>query len=417
MRIPTLLTLIISFTFLQAASIEEAPMYYSGRYRPVEAQKDTPLSELHLLPSKQNTSQWLPLSTLSQRDHNFTPYDQKSFEQIRAAYLTQAANLPDLLITAYKQIEGKTYLASAKRNLKFPTYSQVKTEYYYLHYPWIQTCFVLFFLSTALFLIRSRWAYTCSTISFFLLTLIIALRIYILERPPVANMAETLLFVPWLGMAFSLFVKREALPAAALLSTVLLGAAWYSNIQTSLENVQAVLDSNYWLTIHVLLVVGSYAFFLLAGLLGHAYFIAMIQNKNNLADSIANKIQMSAYSGLAMLIPGTILGGIWAAQSWGRFWDWDPKESWAFITICAYLICVHAYRYRLIGDYGLAWASVIGAWTVTFTWYGVNYILGTGLHSYGFGNGGEKIYLGILFLDVVLCLILAIAARKSVKFG
>ncbi len=108
---------------------------------------------------------------------------------------------------------------------------------------------------------------------------------------------------------------------------------------------------------------------------------------------LSKSILHTMYIGTAMLIAGTILGGVWAAESWGRFWDWDPKESWAFISSCCYLIFIHAYTFRYIHQIGLAIGAVIGLWAISFTWYGVNYILGTGLHSYGFGSGAKGIII------------------------
>jgi len=99
---------------------------------------------------------------------------------------------------------------------------------------------------------------------------------------------------------------------------------------------------------------------------------------------------------------GNEVGGVWAAESWGRFWDWDPKESWAFISAVIYVTVIHAYRTRKIGMKGLAIGSIIGFNAITFTWYGVNYILGTGLHSYGFGSGGQNYYYLFLITEFII---------------
>jgi hypothetical protein len=107
------------------------------------------------------------------------------------------------------------------------------------------------------------------------------------------------------------------------------------------------------------------------------------------------------------------LGGVWAAESWGRFWDWDPKESWAFISICLYLIWVHAYRFHRIASFGLAIGAVTGLLAISFTWYGVNYILGTGLHSYGFGSGGELYYYLFVGAESALLIFVAFAQKKA----
>ena len=105
--------------------------------------------------------------------------------------------------------------------------------------------------------------------------------------------------------------------------------------------------------------------------------------------------------GVLLLAAGTILGGVWANYSWGRFWGWDPKETWALITLLCYIVVLHG---RLAGwwrDFGLAVGSVICFLAVVMAWYGVNFVLGTGLHSYGFGIGGESYVMTAIGLDLI----------------
>jgi cytochrome c biogenesis factor len=92
--------------------------------------------------------------------------------------------------------------------------------------------------------------------------------------------------------------------------------------------------------------------------------------------------------GVVLLAAGTILGGIWADYSWGRFWGWDPKETWALIALLCYLAILHARYTGWIGQFGFAAWSVVAFLSVLMAWYGVNFILGAGLHSYGFASGG-----------------------------
>ncbi len=399
---------------LIASSLEIAPVLEKGRFHPLSSLNPSQSLDTKLmLPSRVDPSVWLPLNLLSAREKNFTSYSDSDFKKIRKAYLEgQEEQLDEALMGAYATLAGQPYLTSATHTLTFPSVRQLQAEALYFRYPWTAICCALNALAVVLLFMGWRISgYILAFMGFLLLSFLLGIRIYVLERPPVSNMLETLLFVPWLALLVSFLIKREAVLAAAGLSTLLLGIVAVGTIKDNFENVQAVLDSNYWLTIHVLLVVGSYALFLLAGILAHGYFLGSKEASHKLS----GLTQISMYLGLAMLVPGTILGGIWAAQSWGRFWDWDPKESWAFITICAYLAGVHAFRYRIIGEYGLALCAIVGAWTVTFTWYGVNYILGTGLHSYGFGSGGEWIYLVSVVLDAALVLLLAAMAKKRWK--
>ena len=213
--------------------------------------------------------------------------------------------------------------------------------------------------------------------------------------PPVSNMAETVLYVPWIAVVIGfVFHKKKTLLAASAMSAALLLLFLPAHI--TMANVQAVLDSQYWLIVHVLMVVGSYGVFCVSGVCGHIF---LLQKKPSA--SLEKSLIQTMYLGTGLLVCGTILGGVWAAESWGRFWDWDPKEAWAFISSGTYLVWIHAYRFKKIGGRGLAAGSIIGLLSITFTWYGVNYILGSGLHSYGFGHGGEFYYYLYLLAELV----------------
>lgn len=242
-------------------------------------------------------------------------------------------------------------------------------------------------------------------------TFLLLLRIYILGRPPVANMYETLLFVPWVAMGCTMASRWHMLQwSVALTSALMLSCAVWASPSGALEHIQPVLDSHFWLTIHVIMIVSSYAFFLLAALLGHGFLFFP-------RDSLTTPLLKAMYVGLVLLIPGTILGGLWASHSWGRFWDWDPKEAWAFITACCYLVVLHAHRYRLIGPYGLALGAIVGGWAASFTWYGVNFIIASGLHSYGFGEGYAINYAIALALDAALVLTIMIIRPRMKAEG
>jgi ABC-type transport system involved in cytochrome c biogenesis permease subunit len=223
-------------------------------------------------------------------------------------------------------------------------------------------------------------------------------------------MFETVIYVPWIAVLaglilFFIFKNHVVIIASCTAALALLALLNVTDVNSSLENVQAVLDSQYWLIIHVLMVVASYGIFILGGILGHFYLISYAKNRRETPalSALSKLILQSMYAGIALLIPGTILGGVWAAESWGRFWDWDPKESWAFISACIYLTFIHAYTFQHIRSFGLAVGSIAGLLGISFTWYGVNYILGTGLHTYGFGKGGD-IYYYLYFLAELLFL-------------
>jgi len=395
---------------------------------------------LKVLPSRNSPGEWYSLHALHSQifdpetkqlklSNNFTAYPDELFYKIRNTYFAweeavingqtegnQAQEMTRLLYEGYSHIAGKPYKEAAGKQLIYPTAGQLRAESFYTSYPLIIMCIALY--AAALLCLLIGWTLEKGLLAatgviillcaFAFHTGLLGLRIFILGRAPVSNMFETILYVPWVavlaGLALRLKYKNPViLIASALASLALLVLLYITHLDNALENVQAVLDSQYWLIIHVLMVVGSYGVFLLCGILGHIYLIGRgIQRKETPGlEFIAKFILQTMYIGVILLVPGTILGGVWAAESWGRFWDWDPKESWAFISICVYLIWIHAYRFHKIGHVGLAIGAVSGFLTISFTWYGVNYILGTGLHSYGFGNGGEGWYYSYLVAEIL----------------
>jgi hypothetical protein len=119
--------------------------------------------------------------------------------------------------------------------------------------------------------------------------------------------------------------------------------------------------------------------------------------------------------GVLLLATGTILGGVWANYSWGRFWDWDPKETWALITLLGYLIVLHGRIAGKWAGFGMAMGAVLAFQGVLMAWYGVNFVLGVGLHSYGFGTGGFG--WALLFVAAEIGFVLLAIIRKARTAG
>lgn len=396
----------------------DLPVLYEGRVRPLAAAEE---KEALFLPGL-HEGEWLPLENLKKSGKNPTPYPDSLFRSIRESYLKQDwARLDSGLKEGYKMLEGKNMLQAAGKSLVYPSLMRVKVELWLVSYPFL-LMLICGYAAAVLLLFFSPRAGSWIFLSVFLLhSFLLAARIYVLRRPPVSNMAETLLYVPWVAALISLFFgwltkKSVVFWAGAIGAGTLLLLFWLSRLDERMENLQPVLDSNYWLGTHVLLVVGSYGLFLLTSILAHIYLIASLwAGRSYLA--LPRIILQMLYIGTGMLVMGTLLGGVWAAESWGRFWDWDPKESWAFISSCAYLLVIHSYLFRLIGDFGLALGAAFGFFAISFTWYGVNYILGSGLHSYGFGNGGEGYYYLFLLADLGLLAALALTKRLARPTG
>jgi ABC-type transport system involved in cytochrome c biogenesis permease subunit len=381
--------------------------------------------DMKMLPSYGNLGIWIPLKSVISVKENPSAYPDSEYLRIRGAYssLQNAARAGDypeaarlrqelvnILARNYQSIAGKPVLQSSYNELNLPGAWQLSMENLYYRLPWVWIAIGLYTISFILLLTAPKFGIWAFLSAFAVHTFVLALRCFILGRPPVSNMQETILYVPWVAVFFSwllyfLLKNRIAISAAAGAAVILLTLNQVTYGSYGLSTVQPVLNSQFWLTTHVLMVVGSYGAFILSGILAHYYLIATVFQK---APKLPKLILQTLYIGTALLITGTILGGVWAAQSWGRFWDWDPKESWAFISSCTYLVIIHAYRFGKIGSLGLAIGSILGLQAITFTWYGVNYILGVGLHSYGFGSGGEHFYAFFTGFEVFFALFMLI---------
>jgi len=252
-----------------------------------------------------------------------------------------------------------------------------------------------------------------------LLVIGFAIRIWIAGRPPVTNMYESILWVAFgAGLFAVIFTARHHSTIYLLAaSPVIILSLIASDLQPavldpSLNPLVPVLRSNFWLTTHVLTITLSYGAFALATALAHFLVIRSIRS-NKLPpadDSWVLHLYRCLQIGVLLLAIGVILGGVWANYSWGRFWDWDPKETWALIALMGYIILLHGRLGGWWGGYGLAVGSIACFLTILMAWYGVNFVLGRGLHSYGFGNGGQ-LYVGAFALLELIVLAFALVRR------
>jgi ABC-type transport system involved in cytochrome c biogenesis permease subunit len=152
----------------------------------------------------------------------------------------------------------------------------------------------------------------------------------------------------------------------------------------------AVLDTNFWLSTHVTTITMGYSAGLLASAFSHVYVIGRLVRGGKPRGEFFKSLIRMTYGvicfGLIFSVVGTILGGVWANESWGRFWGWDPKENGALMIVLWELFILHARMGGYIRDLGIAMAAIFGGMIVAFSWWGVN-LLGIGLHSYGFTSG------------------------------
>jgi len=222
----------------------------------------------------------------------------------------------------------------------------------------------------------------------------LVLRWYISGHAPWSNAYESILYVAWATMGIGWALGRKSdmtFAASAFVTSMLLWIAHQSWIDPSIANLQPVLDS-YWLMIHVAVIVGSYGPLTVGMILGLVSLILMIltteKNKERMAINIKELTiinELALTTGLVMLTIGNFLGGQWANESWGRYWGWDPKETWALVSIMIYAFVIHT---RLVpglrGKWTFNFMSVVAFGSIMMTYFGVNFYL-VGLHSYASG--------------------------------
>lgn len=238
-------------------------------------------------------------------------------------------------------------------------------------------------------------------------------RCILMERPPVGNLYDTLPFIAGGGVLVLFLLeavtrRRIALGAAiaiGLLGLFLARAFEGVDAKDHMDPLRAVLRSNFWLSTHVIIITLGYSGGLIAAAMSHVYLYARAFGLDKADKSLSRFLTRSVYGlicfTLFFSLVGTVLGGIWANDSWGRFWGWDPKENGALLIVLWCLIILHARLGGYMREWGLHIASILGAIVVAFSWWGVN-LLGTGLHSYGFTDGiGGVVGMFYLFEFVI----------------
>lgn len=226
----------------------------------------------------------------------------------------------------------------------------------------------------------------------------ITLRCIIRNRPPVTTLYETILFVTAVAVIVSLFIelvnrKRIAMAVASFVGMFGMFLAYRYEIKEAVDTMPslvAVLDTNFWLATHVTTVTMGYSAGLLACVLSHLYIFGRLlrvrRNDPDFYRGLTRMVYGVLCFGLLFACVGTVLGGIWANDSWGRFWGWDPKENGALLIVLWGLIILHARLGKYIRDLGIHMGAIAMGMVVAFSWWGVN-LLGVGLHSYGFTSG------------------------------
>ncbi len=231
-------------------------------------------------------------------------------------------------------------------------------------------------------------------------------------RAPVSDMYESLVFMGWgviaIGLILELVYRRGYFGmAAGILGYLALAFARYlppTVMDSAISPLMPVLRNTSWLSIHVMTIMLSYSAFALAMGIGHIVMFKQLYQpgKTNQLRTLTTLLYKTIQVGVLFLGAGIAFGAVWANESWGRYWGWDPKETWSAITFVFYLGVIHARYAGWIHQFGLALWSIISFMAVLFTYYGVNFVLGAGLHAYGRGSGGKWAVFGYLLAELVL---------------
>jgi ABC-type transport system involved in cytochrome c biogenesis permease subunit len=267
--------------------------------------------------------------------------------------------------------------------------------------------------------------------AFFVLLLALAIhtfglvsRMYLQERPPVTNLYSSAIFIGWGAVIVALILERifkdgiGAACAGAIGFVTLIIAHHLAGSGDTLEMLQAVLDTNIWLATHVVAITTGYSAMFLAGMLAIIYVVRGVFTrslKKQTADSLARMTYGVVCFATLFSFVGTVLGGIWADQSWRRFWGWDPKENGAVLIVLWCAIILHARWGGFIRQRGLMIMALFGNIVTSFSWFGVN-MLGVGLHSYGFMQKAFPWLVGFMISQLGLMAIAAIPLEKWRSF-
>lgn len=331
-------------------------------------------------------------------------------------------------ISAYQERYAGYELPSASR-------TEAETLYYKLNifeklFPFYATIGLLMLMSLIFIVIKgtktsipvikiAKWVLFAG---FLLHTAGLALRWYISGHSPMSNGYESMLFISWVTLLAGFIFSRKspfALSATAVLGSMTLLVAHMSFMDPEITNLVPVLKS-YWLTLHVSVITGSYGFLGLGAILGLIVLILLSlttgKNRARIAETIDELTVINYKSltlGLYLLTIGTFLGAIWANESWGRYWGWDPKETWSLITIIIYSIVIHSRLIPGMKDiFTFNLVALFAFSSVLMTYFGVNYYL-SGLHSYA---GGDPVPVpSFVYITIVILAVLSFYAQSRYK--
>ncbi len=369
-------------------------------------------------PTSSDATAWLTPAEVARFGFFHPPIDPQHHEFI--ALLEEMAGVkshPDQFLSKIKQFHHQITTAAEARG----EYEKIPLEVSFYRanlFSYSLMLFIMAFVCIALgwLMPRNRMAaliplplVLTATV---LLVIGISWRCIIRGRPPVSTLYESILFITAVIVIMTVVMEyinrqRLAISVGAVLGVMGLFLANKYELKESIDTMPslvAVLDSNFWLATHVTTVTIGYAAGLLAGAIAHLYIIGMVMGwdrRGNVCRELTRMVYGTICFGLFFSVIGTILGGIWANDSWGRFWGWDPKENGALMIVLAELALLHARMGGYIRDFGINMAAIAIGCLVTFSWWGVN-LLGVGLHSYGWTSGAFSVLAFFYIFEITI---------------
>ncbi len=361
------------------------------------------LDDLYLIPPLAAGEEWQPIGPFLPRPENLTPKTNQASDlllNILGEFGNKDVGKFNLRVEQYQRLLESALPADVERATfesffnRFDPFLQSQILYVLI---FVLGCVSWLAWGKAL----GRAAFTLLIISLLMHTFGLASRVYISGRPPVTNLYSSAVFIAWACVVFAVGLEIyfrntiATVASSAMGFTSLLIAHHLAGDGDTMKQLQAVLDTNFWLATHVVAITLGYTATFLAGTLAVVYILTGVFTKfltskapgQSDEDSPARLLPRMVYAILCFAIlfsfVGTVLGGIWADQSWGRFWGWDPKENGAVLIVLWNALTLHARWAGLAKRRGVMLLAVFGNIVTSWSWFGTN-MLGVGLHSYGF---------------------------------
>ena len=342
-------------------------------------------------------------------------------------------NLEEAKESAYTYIKNSRKYIASQKDLWGDSLGKMHFERFFNHFsPFYMSMYsyVILFIVTCfafLFYTKQIWkvATTGLVITFIIHTFALYCRYYISGYPPVTSLYSSAVFIGWgvsaVGVLLELYFKRFfGIIVSCIVGYTCLFIAHNLSLdeQDTMGVMKAVLDTKFWLTIHVITITLGYTATFLAGGIGMYWVAGKLAGRITKSDEKAmlKAIYGVICYGMFLSFVGTVLGGLWADDSWGRFWGWDPKENGALLIVIWNAIILHAKWCGLARQKGLVALAILGNVVTAFSWFGVN-LLGVGLHSYGFTDSGYEIQRAFALLNLAFVILCSLNLQKWKEYA